>query len=1132
MRQSIRNILVALFAVFLSVSANSQDRRTLGTKVADILAQFPAQNAEYTNRLLDEIIGLGSEGIASFCDLIVPPGTGDDTQARYALASLAQYAGSPEQEQNRPLVETALINALEKSSDKEVKAFFIRRLAYCGQSATITALGKYLDTPDLYSPAVSALTSIGTDEAGKTIFSHLEKKTGKQQIEFIKAIGILKFKPAGPYLISLAGQADPPTCRQIYTALAKLGGKTPEKTLKAAAQKAGFSPDETGAMEAWLEYARQTKANGEAKISNSVCNDILKKCQKPGQLRYRSAALSILCSTPGQDPTGLLLKEIRNQDKAYRNAVLRIAGENLTEAQAGQWAKALKDFPDETQAELLYFLAPRQEKTVLDEAIIPSLSSTDKQVREEAARALAVNQHEKAVPELLNQLQKVQDDEEYDVLEQALQTACSVKECDLLASRLGNLSDKGKAIAVRIMAAKRATSDYSRIAALCSSPDPQIRQAAFDALSRLARPKDIADLIILLKKTNDPKETEAVQQAIITLYLDEDHPSPSIILNEMNAGTQKEKLIPVLPYLNDRNALKTVTSIMKTGQQEEKKAAFKALTNWNDASALPVLSGVFQSGELRDMREKALGAYLEQALKPGIPADQQLLWLEKIMTECTSVPEKSQVIEAAGSVKTFLSLIFVAPYLEQDELSDVAAQSAMEIALPSAGEKNGLTGEIVRQTLVKVKNKISGPDSQYFKIDIQEYLDKMPEEQGYTSIFNGKDLTGWQGLVKNPIERAKMTPKELAREQEAANKRMKENWSVQDGCIVFNGNGDNLCSQKIYKDFDLLVDWKITKNGDSGIYLRGTPQVQIWDTARVDVGAQVGSGGLYNNQNNPDEPLVLADNAIGDWNTFRIRMVGPRVTVYLNGKLVVDNVILENYWDRSLPIFSEGPIELQAHGTNLAFRNLYVREINPDNSSLSGNEKAEGFVSLFNGHDLDNWVGNKVDYVAEDGEIAVLPKEGSHGNLYTANEYSNFILRFEFQLTPGANNGLGVHAPLEGDAAYVGKEIQILDNTASVYANLQTYQYHGSVYGVIPAKRGFLKPVGQWNEEEVTVKGDNFKVVLNGEVILDGNVKEASVNGTADHKEHPGLERHTGHIGFLGHGSELRFRNIRIKELD
>jgi hypothetical protein len=190
-----------------------------------------------------------------------------------------------------------------------------------------------------------------------------------------------------------------------------------------------------------------------------------------------------------------------------------------------------------------------------------------------------------------------------------------------------------------------------------------------------------------------------------------------------------------------------------------------------------------------------------------------------------------------------------------------------------------------------------------------------------------------------------------------------------------------------------------------------------------------------------------------------------------------------------------------------------------------------GFVSLFDGQSLTGWVGNKSSYLVKEGMIVIEPKGGGGGNLYTEKEYGNFILRFEFQLTPGANNGLGIHAPLEGDAAYVGKEFQILDNEAEKYAGLQTYQYHGSLYGVMSAKRGFLLPTGEWNQQEVRINHPYVTVILNGEVILEGNYLEASQSGTLDKKEHPGLNRSRGHIGFLGHGDLVRFRNIKIKEL-
>jgi hypothetical protein len=191
----------------------------------------------------------------------------------------------------------------------------------------------------------------------------------------------------------------------------------------------------------------------------------------------------------------------------------------------------------------------------------------------------------------------------------------------------------------------------------------------------------------------------------------------------------------------------------------------------------------------------------------------------------------------------------------------------------------------------------------------------------------------------------------------------------------------------------------------------------------------------------------------------------------------------------------------------------------------------DGFTELFNGKNLDGWVGNKKTYKVRKGVIEVSPKSRGGGNLYTEKVYSDFVFRFEFQLTPGANNGLGYHAPPEGDAAYHGKELQILDNADPKYKDLKPYQYHGSLYGVAAASKGALKPVGEWNEQEVISIGTTVKVVLNGIVILDYDYSEAIKNGTKDGKEHPGLKRTSGHIGFLGHGDVLRFRNIRIKEL-
>lgn len=189
----------------------------------------------------------------------------------------------------------------------------------------------------------------------------------------------------------------------------------------------------------------------------------------------------------------------------------------------------------------------------------------------------------------------------------------------------------------------------------------------------------------------------------------------------------------------------------------------------------------------------------------------------------------------------------------------------------------------------------------------------------------------------------------------------------------------------------------------------------------------------------------------------------------------------------------------------------------------------KGFTPLFDGKTLNGWTGAVDGYVVKDGAIVCDQKKG--GNLFTEKEYADFVLRLDVQIPPDGNNGIGIRAPIANDVSVSGIEIQALDDPAEMYKTIKPWQHHGSVYGVFPAKQGSLRPAGQWNREEITVKGTRIRVVVNGRVVVDGDWTELAKNGTPDGKKHPGLDRTTGHIGFLGHGSPVAFRNIRIKEL-
>lgn len=210
---------------------------------------------------------------------------------------------------------------------------------------------------------------------------------------------------------------------------------------------------------------------------------------------------------------------------------------------------------------------------------------------------------------------------------------------------------------------------------------------------------------------------------------------------------------------------------------------------------------------------------------------------------------------------------------------------------------------------------------------------------------------------------------------------------------------------------------------------------------------------------------------------------------------------------------------------------MFFGAFGPVALAQSAAKSESGFSALFDGKSLTGWTlvkGRGPGYVIKD-ETLVCPLDGG-GNLYTAKEYANFVLRFEFKTEPGGNNGVGIRAPLEGDAAYQGMEIQILDDGHEKYkGKIKSEQHHGSVYDVIPARTGFLKPAGEWNIEEIMANGSKIRVTLNGVIILDADL--STVHEETVLKKHPGLQRKAGHIGFLGHGSLVEFRNIRIKEL-
>jgi hypothetical protein len=476
--------------------------------------------------------------------------------------------------------------------------------------------------------------------------------------------------------------------------------------------------------------------------------------------------------------------------------------------------------------------------------------------------------------------------------------------------------------------------------------------------------------------------------------------------------------------------------------------------------------------------------------------------------------ERRQVLAGLAEIKTLSSLRLISSVLNDPHINHESFLAVLSVSsLDGESNQNLSREEIIIALVESQSDTVLGKKIEIF---LQNEITKPLPPEGFRTLFNGVNLDGWKGLVENPVKRAQMNEEDFRLAQIEADKSMQEHWHVVNGILYFDGRGSHLCTVEDYTDFELYVDWKIEKEGDSGIYLRGSPQVQIWDPAHW----PEGSGGLYNNQNNISKPVKRADNPIGEWNTFHIRMRGERVTVYLNEILVVDDVEMENYWERDKPIYPTGQIELQSHNTPLYFRNIFIRELEPENPLFEG--------YLFNKKDLSGWqvINNSPDSWYVQDSVLFTEGEGD-GWLSTMEMFSDFILELEFNVPEGGNSGVFLRAPLQGDPAYTGIEIQILDDYAEIYSELKAWQYTGSVYGLQSPTRRVSRKGGEWQKMEIICKGPVVKIDLNGLPINDVNL----IDYMNREEDHPGIKRRKGYIGLQNHSTRMKFRNIRIREL-
>ncbi len=1119
-------LLVSLFVIG-GLTAQTPKNRTTSTIVADVLAQLPAEQTKQYNQLMTDLVATGEEGLMQLINSMNPPGSKSNEKQEFAISGWTNFVAKDAAKS----LEAANTygKALGLQLDNEIKAFIIRQLELIGGEQNIDVLSSLLNNERLVGPASQALVSMHVTKANEALVNALKQANNEEmQVQLVNAIAQTNSQQVEGVLLDLLKDAKTSNLKKtIYNALSKLGTKASLKEMKAAASRENFAYAKENITPSYLAFLR-TLNTMDAKTTQKEANNLLKTAAKQKQPDLQIAAMDMLMHMPTENKTKLLEYALKDGNPSLVANTLRMYPNDLNEKDYAMLLKHFNSSSPETQVPIVYWLGNKNMEQAVPE-IAKYTSSDNALLKTAAIRSLAKIGNKEAMLLLVGIL-KSSDAETIALAKDAL-TTYNGDMSYVLASVFNDSSDEGKIAILQLIADRKMESQYNLVYNQLFTDNETVKAEAAKTLQYVSTEKNLKDLFMLLEKPNAeyvPALQNAVNASLSTLPVEEQMK----IVNEQIAkpNTKSHLYYPAMAYTGTQEAMDKLLTDYQNSTSEQKQAAFKALTSWKSFDVIYPLLEIARNSKVNKEKEEAISAIINTVAKSDQTQAVKYLFLRDALEMATADKQKGQIIDQLAKTNMFQALLVLEPYMDVANLREKAAQASMNLALNNPEFAGAKTTAILN----KVSKTLDNPDAGYQRQAIQKFIDENETKGGFEPIFNGKDLTGWKGLVANPIKRSKMSAKELATAQAKADKQAAESWVVENGELLFTGKGDNLCTEKQYGDFEMLVDWKLYPGSepDAGIYLRGTPQVQMWDISRTNVGAQVGSGGLYNNKTHETDPLKVADLKLGEWNTFYIKMVGDRVTVYLNGELVTDNVIMENYWNRDLPIFAKEQIELQAHGSEVAYRDIYIKEIErPEPFELSNEEKKENFEVLFDGTNMHEWTGNTTDYIIEDGNMVIYPSNSHGGNLYTKKEYDNFVFRFEFQLTPGANNGVGIRTPMEGDAAYQGMEIQILDNDASVYKNLEEYQYHGSVYGVIAAKRGHLKPMGEWNYQEIIADGDNIKVILNGTTILDGNIREASKNGTLDKKNHPGLLNKGGHIAFLGHGSVVKFRNIRVKPL-
>ena len=1105
--------ITILLAALMPFAAGAQDarQRTAETIVADALAQLPAQTPKAFDSLMQELAATGADGIRMMAAMLVPAAEGKNAPVEYAINGVVSYVTAAGREELAREIRAGLTDAVAASTDKPNQAFLLSQLQLCATAAEAPVFVKYAADEYLADYAVRGLISTpGTDGE---ILALIDASPAPDAL-LAYAAAEKRLAAAEPALLKWAAdpKAGTPTKEAVYNALAKCGTAASIAPLAAAAKADGYAFTKTDATGAYVALLARLAAAGNSKAVAAA--KALRKTGMPQNVR--AAGLGIVLGTDAKKQTPELLAALKDADREYRCAALDFAGDFADDALYAAVVKKMPSLSDAAKTDVVSWLGARHAASQAN-AVIAAISSADEELALAAIRAAGKIGGQEALNALVAQLGGAHAKE----ASAALAAFNGKPNAAFVAALDGTPATQANAL--KLVAKRRITSAADKVFALLNSPDREVRTAAYGALAGVTTPADFNRLCGLLNQAQED-DVKALQAGLKNALAKESSDIQyKMVAGQMAAAPEKARYYPLLAQAASKEAIDALLAA------DDRQAAFAALLTVQNPAMVDVLYDLARQNPA--WTDAAISRYTDFVSKSRNTPMRKYQLYRRGLEAKPSPKVQNKLLKALSKTPVFPVLVLAVNYMDAPATAETAAMVVKTVA----AKNPALGGETVAAALKKAQEVYAGlaksdADAGYAVDEIKGLLAKLPAEG-----FVPASLTpeAWKAVAGDPDARRAMKPQALAKAQQEADAAAAGAWNAADGVLTGATGAPTLGSAKKYENFSLIVEWKT--DGEAGLGIRSIPQIALGGR---NAGALTGNM-LHENT------APAAANRPGEWNTMEVRVVNDRVTVVLNGITTCNNVILENTCNREIPAYTEGQILLVGGTAPVSFREMYVRELPPTpRFELSPEEAAEGFEVLFDGTSMHKWTGNTTNYVPLDGTIYVTAQYGGSGNLYTKKEYADFVLRFEFAFDrEGVNNGIGIRTPMGVDAAYHGMEIQVLDHDAPIYKNLRVYQQHGSVYGIIPAKRVKFPPLGTWNVEEIRAVGDRITVTVNGEVILDGDIREAcqghnvAPDGgkknpyTVDHRNHPGLFNASGHIGLLGHGAGIKFRNIRIKEL-